>query len=556
MRIALAFLLLSLPAAAQTALQSTTTVHVRSGPGTSYSIVGQVPQGHLYVGIQKSGNWWKIFYDGGTGWTHAGYYTTPVATGVKVATSALNVRGGPGTTYAILGQVYSGQVYVRVTAGGGWNKIYWKGTTAWVSGSYTTTVALGAVLPAPATLAPKWPDSGHIVGSTCTLKWTAVSGASSYEVRVERHDGAAYQYHSGWTTAATVASFTTTWTHSWYRWSARAAGGSWSAGAEFYVTGAGLAVDMTAPVDGDGTVGENANPDRIANLKARWVRVNFIGDFYDSYDAIVNGFVAKGLKIYMLVGSEAVGDPGDLLRSYPGPDSAAANAWIQGYAAKFVEVVDHFKDRVRVFETYNEPNDWQGGTTHKVHPRWMAKILQELYLNTKHFNGHAGDDAWQVTITSGPLFSFDLTTAADYLADVYWQGRNQEAWDWTKSQTGSFPLDGIGYHLYVAQDPSQRGEIETRIHDHLDAIWNVVSSNEGATSKRIWISELGWPSTSSEDFQSQALRRGLETLLTDARVALATGFCLVDFPGGDWGLFRMDWTAKPARSNFQAILGD
>lgn len=557
MRTILGILLFALPACAQTPIQSTTSVNVRSGPGTEHAVLGQVPQGHTYVGIQKSGAWWKIYWDGGTAWTHGGYYTLPSGVpGVKVTASALNVRGGPGTSYGIVGQVYSGQIYARVSGSGGWHQIYWKGTTGWVSGTYSTLVTLGPV-GTPTATSPKWPNPGHIVPSTCALKWTAVSGASSYEIRVERHDGAAYVLHAMWTASGTSASFSTTWTHSWYRWSVRAAGGTWSAGAEFYVTGAGLALDMNAPVYGDGQLGENTDADRIAATRTKWVRVNFIGDYFESYDTIVNSLIAKGMKIYMLVGSEAVGDPGDLFRSYPGPDSGAANAWIQTYAAKFVAVVDHFKDRVRVFETYNEPNDWQGGTTHKVHPRWLARMQQEIYLNTKHFNGHAGDPAWQVTITSAALFSFDLTTASNYLADVYGYGRNQEAWDWTKAQTGSFPLDGVGYHLYVAQDPSQTGEIESRIHDHLDAIWSVVTSNEGSgTDTRLWISEMGWPSSQSEDFQAQALRQGLETLLLDTRVALATGFCLADFPGGDWGLFRMDWTPKPAWSSFRAILGN
>lgn len=312
-------------------------------------------------------------------------------------------------------------------------------------------------------------------------------------------------------------------------------------------------LDMNQPVGDDGTIGENADAERLAATGTAWVRVNFIGSFYAQYDQIVNSLKAKGLKIYMLVGSQAASDPGDLLREESSPDPPAAEQWITDYAAKFVEVVDHFRDRVRVFESFNEPNDWAGGTTHKVHPYWMAKMLQEVFLNTKYFNGHWGNSAWQVTLVSGALFSFDLTTAADYLSDVCWYGKFTLAWDWIHEQTGSYPLDGIGYHIYVAQDQSQLNEIETRVNNHLDEIWNVVTAYEGTTAKQIWVSEIGWPSTQSESFQAQALTKGLAVLKADSRVALACCFCQQDFPGGDWGLFRANWSKKASYYSFKSL---
>lgn len=466
-RTLVSLVLISVAVHAQTALKAAQTVNVRKGPGTGYAVVGTVPAGHRYVGLFRTGDWWKIYFNGSTGYTHAAYWTSlSGGSGLKINVAALNVRSGPGTGYSILGQVYAGQIYCRTSDPGvnGWYKIYWGGKTAYIYGAYASSVSFDD-------------ESAAKVG-----------------------------------------------------------------------------LDMNQPVGDDGSVGSNADPARIANTGARWVRVNFIGDYFAQYDSIVNGLLAKGLKIYMLVGAQATSDPGDLLRWESSPDPAAAEQWISDYAAKFVQVVDHFKDRVRVFETFNEPNDWAGGWTHKVHPYWMAKILQEVYLNTKHFNGHASDSAWQVRIISGPLFSFDGTTAADYLSDVYWYGRNVLAWDWTREQTGSYPLDGIGYHIYVAQDSSQLSEVEWRVKKHLDEIWGVVSAYEGAgTSKRLWISEIGWPSGSSEWFQAQALTRGMGVLKSDARVALACWFSLQDFPGGDWGLFRSDWSPKAAHAAFQAV---
>lgn len=146
-------------AEAQTALKATDTVNVRSGPGTGYSILGQVPGGHCYVGFEKSGDWWKIYWDGGTGWSHGSYYTSlSGTTGVKVTTDVLNVRSGPGTGYSIKGQIYMGQIYFWTQYEGlnGWYKIYWKGGIGYCYGSYVTKVALsgGSSTPPPTTTTP------------------------------------------------------------------------------------------------------------------------------------------------------------------------------------------------------------------------------------------------------------------------------------------------------------------------------------------------------------------------------------------------------------------
>jgi len=141
-----AFVATTSVASADDAIQSTTTVNVRSGPGTGYGIIGQVPTGHVYVAFASSGAWRKIYYDGGTGWTHGDYYATlSGTTGVRVTTDVLNVRSGPGTGYGIIGQVYMNQVYFWTQYAGldGWYKIYFDGGIGYSYGGYLTQVALG-----------------------------------------------------------------------------------------------------------------------------------------------------------------------------------------------------------------------------------------------------------------------------------------------------------------------------------------------------------------------------------------------------------------------------
>lgn len=130
---------------AQTALKATDAVNVRSGPGTGYSILGTVPAGHYYVGISRSGDWWKIYFNGSTAWTHGAYWTAVSGTtGVKVTTDVLNVRSGPGTGYSVIGQAYSGQIYFWTQYEGlnGWYKIYFNAGIGYVYGAYVTRVSL------------------------------------------------------------------------------------------------------------------------------------------------------------------------------------------------------------------------------------------------------------------------------------------------------------------------------------------------------------------------------------------------------------------------------
>jgi uncharacterized protein YraI len=120
---------------------TTSDLNVRTGPGTGYSIKGMVHLNQLYVSHTQSAGWHKVWYDGTDGWIYGGYAAVSSGhTGEKCTASALNVRTGPGTNYAVSGQIHSGQIYIRLGTSGVWAHIYWKGTTRWVHGGYTSSV--------------------------------------------------------------------------------------------------------------------------------------------------------------------------------------------------------------------------------------------------------------------------------------------------------------------------------------------------------------------------------------------------------------------------------
>lgn len=140
------FVLLVLGASAAVAHESrritVSTLNVRSGPGTGYSIIGSAGQGQQYVVISTSGSWKRIWWAGNTGWIYAPYTSAVSGSGSKVTASVVNVRSGPGTGYPTVGSAHAGEIYVRTSLSGSWEKIWFGGAARWTHGDYTVSVSL------------------------------------------------------------------------------------------------------------------------------------------------------------------------------------------------------------------------------------------------------------------------------------------------------------------------------------------------------------------------------------------------------------------------------
>ncbi len=321
-----------------------------------------------------------------------------------------------------------------------------------------------------------------------------------------------------------------------------------------------VGLDGNWPVEGRAPSWRVHPPDFMAGTGTGYVRINFILDQWSSpaedgwlqvYDTIVNSLKARRIEIYGLIGHETVREPpGDNFRN--ARENAAANAWIDRYVENFITVVKHFGDRVKVFESFNEPNDWHGGNKAWIHPYWFAKMLERIYRAVKIERGFT-----DVTLVSGPLLAHDLggaenmtSMATGYLRDTYQVGKGKHGWEDVRSSFGSYPLDGIGYHLYVREAPGNTPADIQRTHKkYLDAVSGIVQQQDVA-EKKIYVSEFGWSSASGEDFQARSLKAGLESLREDRRVALAIYFCTQDFPEKEYGLCRPDKSKKPAYNAF------
>ena len=129
-------------------------LNVRSGAGTSYSVIGSLNNGAKVEIVETSGNWYKIKYGSGYGYVSKDYVTvssnsnsgsnngssssTTTQSGTVKANGGLNVRSGAGTSYSVIGSLNNGAQVEIVETSGSWYKIKYGSGQGYVSKDYVT----------------------------------------------------------------------------------------------------------------------------------------------------------------------------------------------------------------------------------------------------------------------------------------------------------------------------------------------------------------------------------------------------------------------------------
>ena len=130
----------STPSGSFTTRVTASALNIRSGPGKEYKDVGTITDKGIYTIVEVKNGWGKL--KSGTGWISLKYTTygggkptfSPVT--VKVTTSALNIRSGPGKEYKDVGTITDKGAYTIVEVKNGWGKL--KSGAGWISLKYTT----------------------------------------------------------------------------------------------------------------------------------------------------------------------------------------------------------------------------------------------------------------------------------------------------------------------------------------------------------------------------------------------------------------------------------
>ena len=114
-------------------------VNFRSGPSTSYSSLGSFNKGDKVEYLGTSGSWAKVKYNNKTGYVY-GYYVGNYATITQYVTATtLNVRSGAGTSYSVLGSLSKGTKVEVISTTNGWSKINYNGSIGYVSSQYLSS---------------------------------------------------------------------------------------------------------------------------------------------------------------------------------------------------------------------------------------------------------------------------------------------------------------------------------------------------------------------------------------------------------------------------------
>jgi uncharacterized protein YgiM (DUF1202 family)/uncharacterized protein YvpB len=146
-----------------TAVVTTDVLRIRSGPSTGFPIIGRTYLGDTVQILEGPTNgFYRITAGSVTGWSSVDYLrvtaattppptSPPTGTGTATVTQNLNLRQGPGTSYAILKVMPKGAtVTIRTGPSGGWYQVDYQGVTGWASAQYLS-VGTGTTPPTTGT---------------------------------------------------------------------------------------------------------------------------------------------------------------------------------------------------------------------------------------------------------------------------------------------------------------------------------------------------------------------------------------------------------------------
>ena len=169
-------------------------LRVRSGPGTSYSVLGTLPLNTTVrlLGWYESINWYKVQYGTGVGYVIGDYLTEfskiPMTeiygTAVYSDTGNLNVRMGPDTGYNLLGTISSGSAVTLLGSySNGWYQIDYNGSAGCITGQYLTGVSTAELTAVYGTAQVSATNNLNVRSAPTTS--AAVLGRLSYETEVD-----------------------------------------------------------------------------------------------------------------------------------------------------------------------------------------------------------------------------------------------------------------------------------------------------------------------------------------------------------------------------------
>ena len=308
-----------------------------------------------------------------------------------------------------------------------------------------------------------------------------------------------------------------------------------------------------------------------------WIRVEMAlikghstwdSTMFGYYDTVVSNAQSAGLQVLMLIdsGSWPGGQTDWCTNNYENNHSLNGdNLYVEGFATNAVlPIVQHFHNRVKIYELWNEPNCWTSNPSNGVYtgatyiyPSNFGWLLTRSW-ETVHITHQIND----VTLFSGGLFGLNLygssysAAGGQYLDDTYSTGTNVNkggSFAHTKSNYGAYPLDGIGEHIYITIG----GLVASNtFRQYEDWVHSAMTKYEGTSSpKKTFITEFGWQTTNSSNangvsaaVQDTNLVTAFRTINATPYVQTAIWFQWADNPAGGMWYGVVDSSSNPKLS--------
>lgn len=268
-------------------VKCSSSVNFRSAPNTSSTSYGELKNGTKVNVVGVSSGWYKVTYNGKTGYIHPDYITlasssagtaiapsntvtsTTGTAGTVKCSSSVNLRSEANTSSSILAELKNGTAVTVVSTANGWCKVTYSGKTGYIKQDYVSTTGSASNNTSAST------GTAAVVKCSSTVNFRSASSTSS-TILGELKNG----------TAVTVLSTSNGWSKVSY------AGKTGYISADYLVTASsGTAIN---PSNTAASVSISAKRQSVLNYAAQ-----FLGVPYVYGGSTPSGFDCSGFTSYV-----------------------------------------------------------------------------------------------------------------------------------------------------------------------------------------------------------------------------------------------------------------